>query len=589
MVQHVLKERYLRKEEQYEDMLFRVAEFVASAEKDAQGWWGNQFFDMMSEDRFLPNSPTLMNAGNDIGQLSACFVLPVPDDMHRIGDTLTDMMVVQKSGGGTGFSFSRLRPKGAAVGSTGKVASGPISFMRLFNAAGGVVKQGSKRPGANMAILSVNHPDIREFIALKMNRAHESLKTAINSTVGEGGWDRVFSVMPPEMQEEYRQRMWEMTNFNVSVGITDEFMVAVRQGTTYALIDPHTNEVARREDANEIFRLICEAAWRTGDPGLFFIDRANHDNPVPHIARIEATNPCGEQPLMPNEPCNLGSVNLSAHVIDGKMDEELLKETTATATRFLDNVIDKNKYPTPQIREMAQGARRIGLGVMGFADALLKMGVDYRSQEALELAKHWGKIFKDAAYETSRALADEKGVYPWYDGRPETYRRNSVVLTIAPTGTISMFARCSSGIEPVFSYSYERRAAGSTFTEYHSLAEPFLANGEVLPSHFCTAFDVEPEHHIHVQAEWQRNIDSAVSKTINLPTEATVEDISKAYLLAYELELKGITVFRDGCKNDLGGQVISATEKCPNCSEQVTLIRKEGCKACPKCAAEFCG
>ncbi|MHA2611605.1 MAG: vitamin B12-dependent ribonucleotide reductase [bacterium JZ-2024 1] len=545
--QRVLEVRVLRRDEAGkvietpEEMLWRVARAIGEVEnnynpKRVQEWI-EKFYEVMVNNRFLPNSPTLYNAGTELGQLSACFVLPVEDSMEGIFDSLKAAALIHKSGGGTGYSFSRLRPKGDMVKSTGGVASGPVSFMMVFDAATNVIKQGGKRRGANMGILRVDHPDILEFIDCK---------------AVEG----------------------EVANFNISVAITEAFMEAYRSNSDYPLINPRTGKEVRRISAKEVMERIALGAWRNGEPGVVFIDEINRTNPTIHLGPIEATNPCAEQPLHPYESCNLGSINLSAFVKNGKVLYEELRDTVFTCVRFLDNVIDANKYPLPEIEKWTKGNRRIGLGVMGFHDFLILQGISYYSQEALKKAEEIMKFIQDAAWEADVALAEEKGPFPnikgsRYDRPGIPPVRNATRTTIAPTGTLSILAGCSSGIEPIFSLAYIRKISVGEFPEVHPLFEEILKQRnlysealireiaqkgkldgipgipEELRPLFITALEIPPEFHVRVQAAFQKYTDNGVSKTINLPAEATVEDVLRAYLLAYELRCKGLTVYRD--------------------------------------------
>ncbi|MBN2059311.1 MAG: vitamin B12-dependent ribonucleotide reductase [Deltaproteobacteria bacterium] len=565
----VLKKRYLRKDsnnriiESPEQMFRRVACHIAKAEKKYGGVSEvkrveDVFYKMMTEFRFLPNSPTLMNAGRRLGQLAACFVLPVEDSMEGIFDALKNAALIHKSGGGTGFSFSRLRPKDSRVGTTGGVASGPISFMKIFNTATEQVKQGGTRRGANMGILRVDHPDIMEFIYCKQNNK-------------------------------------EMNNFNISVAVTDEFMESVEKNGYYDLIDPRDGKKSGELKSRDVYQALVRQAWENGDPGVIFIDRINRDNPTPSIGEIESTNPCGEQPLLPMEACNLGSINLAKYVTAGEngpvVDYKGLKDLTHWSVRFLDNTIDMSKYPLPIIQKMVRGNRKIGLGVMGFADMLYQLKIPYNSEEALEVAEEVMSFIQKESREASRYLARERGPFPNYyqsifkDGQEDPLR-NATTTTIAPTGTLSIIAGCSSGIEPLFALSFVRRVMDNDeLVEINPNFEKVarerdfysrdlmdeiarrgsIRNMEEIPEDirrvYVTAHDITPEWHVTMQSVFQKFTDNAVSKTVNLPKDSTEEDVLKVYDIAYKLGCKGVTIYRDGSK---GNQVLSVngrTEK----------------------------
>ncbi len=566
----VLEKRYLKKDSQGEvveipeEMFRRVAKHIASAEliydpKADIGGWEEKFYKLVTSLEFLPNSPTLMNAGRELGQLSACFVIPVDDSMESIFDAVKYTALIHKSGGGTGFSFSRLRPTKDRVGSTGGVASGPVSFMRAFDTATDVIKQGGMRRGANMAILNVDHPDIPEFITAK-----EDPKA--------------------------------LTNFNLSVAVTDEFMEAVEKGGEYNLVNPRTKEAVDKLNAREVFTKITDMAWRTGDPGIVFIDNINKNNPTPRLGKIESTNPCGEQPLLPFESCNLASINLSKMVKkeddQPEIDYAKLSQIARLGVRFLDDVIDVNKFPLPQIEKMTKATRKIGLGVMGFADMLIKLRIPYNSDKALEVAENVMRFISEEAIKESVKLGEERGLFPAfrgsiYDTNNGLKPRNASRTTIAPTGTLSIIAGCSSGIEPLFALSYVRHILDgeqlievNPYFEKAAKREGFyspelmqqLAEGKKLrdvenipdwvKDVFVTSHDIAPEWHVRMQAAFQKFTDSAVSKTVNLPHEATLEDVAEIYMLAYRLGLKGITIYRDRSR-DSQVLTISHAEETP--------------------------
>ncbi len=571
----VLKARYLLRDEKGkvtetpEEMFQRVAHAIASAETlygENPEVWETKFYEAMSNLLFLPNTPALINAGKDIGQLAACFVLPVDDSMKSIFDSLKNAALILQSGGGTGFSFSHLRPRSDIVKSTGGIASGPVSFMRIYNTATEVIKQGGARRGANMGILRIDHPDILEFIKIKR---HEE----------------------------------ELANFNISVAVTDAFMQALKNNSEYNLLNPRSMEITGHLKAQEVFKEIVESAWDTGDPGLVFIDRINSANPTPHIGTIESTNPCGEQPLLPFEACVLGSINLSKVVKNNppsppfskggtggfsyKIDWDLLASLVQLGVRFLDNAIDVNKYPVSEIEKMHKGNRKIGLGVMGWADMLIKLGIRYNSAKAFKLVREIMSFIQKQARDASSELARQRGAFPnfkgsIYDtaeisskGRYDSYPsglRNATTTTIAPTGTLSIIAGCSSGIEPLFAIAYKRLVLDTELYEIHpyfieiakqrgfyspELIEKVSVKGNLkgfkeiprdIKRLFVTAHEIPFEDHIEVQAAFQDFTDNAVSKTINLKQRATRDDIAMAFMCAYDKGCKGITVFRYGSK-----------------------------------------
>jgi len=558
---HVLEKRYLKKDktgipvETPLELFRRVAQCIASADRlynpntDIQAR-EEEFFRVMTSLDFLPNSPTLMNAGRELGQLSACFVLPVEDSMESIFDAVKYTALIHKSGGGTGFSFSRLRPEKDRVGSTGGIASGPVSFIRAFDTATDVIKQGGMRRGANMGILSVDHPDILHFIDAKKD-------------------------------------MVSLTNFNLSVAITQDFMEAVKAGSDYNLLNPHNGEVFGKLNAKEVFDKIVDGAWTTGDPGIVFIDRINRDNPTPNLGKIESTNPCGEQPLLPYESCNLGSINLARMIKTTKkveIDWPKMAKTVHTAVHFLDNVIDMNKFPLPQIEKRTRETRKIGLGVMGFADMLLQLGIAYNSEEGLKTAYEIMHFINEESLNASMELAAARGVFPAYEGsiydKPNGIKvRNAARTTIAPTGTLSIIAACSSGIEPLFALSFTKNILdGSHLVEVNPYFEEAakrggfyseelmkkLAEGEHLADMpdipdeikrvYVTAHEITPEWHVKMQSAFQKSTDNAVSKTVNFSKTATREDVANVYMLAFQEGLKGITIYRDGSRE---GQVLT--------------------------------
>ncbi len=579
----VLGRRYQRRDgagqivESPSELLLRVARAVASAESrhggDAERWQA-RFLDAMSRLEFLPNSPTLMNAGKQAGQLSACFVLPVADSMPEIFDAVKWAAMIQQTGGGTGFAFSRLRPSGDLVRSTSGIASGPVSFIEVFNTATDAIRQGGVRRGANMGILRVDHPDVLEFISAKSDPRR-------------------------------------LRNFNVSVAITDEFMDALEHGREYALRNPRSGAEVKRLDANRVWRLIAQLAWKSGEPGVIFIDRINAANPTPQLGEMESTNPCGELPLLPFEACNLGSIDVGKLVRGGQLDWARLGELVRLGVRFLDDVIEVNHYPLPQIETITRANRKIGLGVMGFADALIRLRVAYDSERALQLADELAAFIEREAQAASAELARERGPFAnWtgskWDRAGSPPLRNATTTTIAPTGTLSILAGCSGGIEPLYAVSFVRQVLdGDRLIDVHPLfveaaraggwySEALMAKiaerGSVrgldeVPAEtqrlFVTAYDVAPEWHLRMQASFQRHVHNAVSKTINFPRSATVEQVEAAYREAYRLGCKGVTAYRDGSRDE---QVLSFGETARGRTTVETESLKDGeqgpCKEC---------
>ena len=590
----VLNKRILRRDEQGtpiespQEMFWRVARAIANVEVDYASEaevsrTSQAFYQMMNSLDFLPNSPTLVNAGLPGGQLAGCFVLPIEDSMESIFGTLKDMALIQKSGGGTGFSFSSLRPRNDIIESTRGKSSGPVSFMRLYDYACQTNRLGGVRSGANMGVMRFDHPDILEFIEAK--NAQNSLQT-----------------------------------FNISVGVTDYFVDCVRRSAEYPIVNPHTRQEAGRLNARHIFDAIVKSAWKTGDPGLIFLDAINRTNPTPLVGKIEATNPCGEQPLLPYESCNLGSINVSHFVRDGQIEFEKLQGIVHLAVRFLDDVIDSSHYPIPQIAERTKASRKIGLGIMGFADMLVLLGIPYDSEEAIRIGERLMTFITCEAQVESSRLAEMKGNFPNYANSvfPEKGKkmRNATLTTIAPTGTISLIANCSSGIEPLFAICYVRqmfdeqrdfaihplfeRLAGKHLDE--NLRARISESGSVqavreVPEStrklFVTAHDIDPVWHVRMQAAFQQHVDSAVSKTVNLRRDATLDEIAKVYLLAHELGCKGITVFRDGSGDN---QVLrpgnfhqpmpAGAQVCPECDGP--MEHASGCVTCMSCGYTLC-
>jgi len=595
----VLAARYLRKNEEGEvtetpeQMFARVAWNIAQADKNygvddegvddvgkrvegvAQG-----FYDMMAQLDFLPNSPTLMNAGNSLQMLSACFVLGIEDTMESIFTTIKNTALIHKAGGGTGFSFSKLRPKGDSVLSTQGVSSGPISFMKVFDAATNVIVQGGKRRGANLGCLRVDHPDILDFITCKED---------------------------PDV----------LNNFNISVAITDKFMTRLKEGAEFSLVNPRTGGLSQKMSAASVFDLLVTMSWKNGEPGALFIDTIEKANPTPEIGTLESTNPCGETPLLSGEACNLGSINVANFIKGNDVDWPRLEDTIWKAVHFLDNVIDMNNYPLPEIEEASMRTRKVGLGLMGFADLLLQLGIKYDSEEGVVFAGKLMRFINDTAYRASADLAVNRGSFPAY--AESVYKhgvqmRNATRTTIAPTGTISMIADTSSGIEPLFGIAYIKHVLDDTDFVYvnkhfekiardngfyseelmRKIAKVGSVQGlEEVPDEvkgYCvTAHDITPEWHVKMQAAFQRFTDNAISKTINFPHDATVEDVRKAYLLAYELSCKGITVYRDGSRDEqvLNIEKVNVKENiCPECGKEMEM--KEGCASCGSCGYSYC-
>ncbi|MBW3017982.1 vitamin B12-dependent ribonucleotide reductase [Candidatus Woesearchaeota archaeon] len=599
----VLKGRYLLKDpagnliETPEELFQRVAENISLADrkyglepKESEKIFYKEITDM----KFMPASPTLMNAGAPLQQLSACFVLPVGDSIKEIFESVKATAIIHQSGGGTGFNFSRLRPRHDIVISTKGVASGPLSFIRVFDTTTDVINQGGKRRGANMGILRVDHPDIMDFIVAKE-------KTNV------------------------------LNNFNLSVALTDNFMKAVKNNEEYELLSPRTNKVMKKLNAKKVFDLIVLMAWKNGEPGVVFIDNINKDNPTPDLGPIESTNPCGEQPLMPYESCNLGSINLAKFVTkDKKVDYEELRKTCKIATHFMDNVIDMNNLPLPEIEEMTRANRKIGIGVMGWADMLYQMRIPYNSEEAIKLAEEVMKFVDDEIKTASEDLAAKRGAFPNIQKsiyKDKTPIRNAARTTIAPTGTISMISDCSSGIEPLFSISYVKRVMEGkelVYTNKHfvnALKEAGIFSDKLiqkvtnkasiqdieeipedLRKVFVTAFDITPEWHVKMQAAFQKYTNNAVSKTVNFPNDATTQEVEQVYMMAYDTGCKGVTVYRDGSRE---GQILNVkssekkqeskkeqpaqkveSKNCPDCNTVMEF--KEGCSTCPACGWSKC-
>lgn len=596
----VLKQRYLKKDESGrvietpEEMFRRVAKNIAKADlnysasaKEVQ-LVEKTFCTVMENLDFLPNSPTLMNAGREYQQLAACFVLPIEDSIESIFETLKQAAIIHQTGGGTGFSFSNLRPKGDPVKASSGVASGPVSFMKIYDAAAEQIKQGGMRRGANMGILRIDHPDIIDFITVKDD-------------------PKVF------------------TNFNISVAITDDFMEALEESKPYPLINPRTKKIVRELESRRVFNLLVLMAWKNADPGIIFIDTINKTNPTPHLGKIESTNPCGEVPLLPWEACNLGSINLSNFAKNGNIDYSRLAETVKVAVHFLDNVIDMSKYPVKQIEKMVKGNRKIGLGVMGFADLLVQLGIKYGTEKSFEIAEELMGFIERESHKASEELALQRGVFPnykgsIYDGKSRLH--NATLTSIAPTGTISIIAGCSSSIEAIFAVVFRREILdGRVFydvnpqferiakeAKFYSAAlmekigkQGTITNITEVPKEireiFVTALEVPPEAHVKIQAAFQKHVDNAVSKTVNLPQNATVNDVAEIFKLAYELRCKGITVYRYGSKehqvlsvgkqDDIDQKSLYKEKKCPACGAN-SVIQDAKCSFCKNCGASSC-
>lgn len=592
----VLERRYLRKDasgrvvERPSDLVRRVARAVASVEArygadphEAEA----AFCDAIARLEFLPNSPTLMNAGRELGQLSACFVLPVNDSMPEIFDAVKWAAMIQQTGGGTGFSFSRLRPAGDEVASTQGIASGPLSFIEVFNTATDAIRQGGVRRGANMGILRVDHPDILEFVSAKGDPAR-------------------------------------LRNFNVSVAVTDAFMRAVETGTRYALVNPRTGAEVRRLEARQVWELITRLAWKSGEPGVIFIDRINAVNPTPQLGDMESTNPCGELPLLPFESCNLGSIDVGKLVRGADLDWARLRHLVHLGVRFLDDVIDANRYPLPAIEDITRRNRKIGLGLMGFADALVQLELPYDSEAALAFAERLAAFVAAEAQAATEALARDRGAFPSFagsrwaaEGRPPM--RNATTTSIAPTGTISILAGCSGGIEPLYAISFVRQVLdGARLLEVHplfverarrdgfyseALMEKIAERGsvrglaevpEAVQRIFVTAYDIAPEWHVRMQAVFQRHVQNAVSKTINFPESATPEDVRSAYELAYRLGCKGVTVYRNRSRDEQvlsfgrSDQAEARSSPCPECGAPVPPAHQGACSVCLECGYSRC-
>jgi len=585
----ILAERYLRKDEKgniietVAGMFWRVANAVAMAEKEEERKkYARKFYNMMTALDVLPNSPTLFNAGinNNEGGLSACYTVPIYDDMEAIFDAVKEIALISKGGGGVGVNLSYLRPEGDIVKSTMGTASGPLSFARVIDTTIEVVKQAGKRRGAMMGIMNVRHPDILKFITAKTK---------------EG----------------------VLRNFNISVMVDDDFMNKVLNDDTYQLINPRNGEVVREENARKVFELITSQAWLNGEPGMLFYDNINRNNPTPEIGPIEAVNPCGEIPLYYSEACNLASVNVGNFVKNGKVDWKRLSRTIKLAIRFLDDVITVNNYPLEVIDKTVKRFRKVGLGIMGFADMLIKLGIRYNSEEAIEFAEKFAKRFHELSVKASMELAEERGSFPEWERsiyKDKHPMRNATVNTVAPTGTLSMIANCSSAIEPLFSIAYIKKVLDGTnflvlnknfervarMSGFYSeeLINKILENGSIqnigeIPENirrvFVTTFDIEPEWHIRMQAAFQKYVDNSIAKTINMPNSATIEDVFNAYIMAWKLGCKGITIYRDGSRKEQvlnTKKTLGVTEICPTCGTE--LVNESGCWTCKNCGYSKC-
>ncbi len=595
----VMKNKYLQKGETPKGCFKRVAKAVAKAETDKKNRsiWEGRFFTVMSNLRFLPGGRTLANAGTANGQLANCFVMPMPDSVEGIFESIKESSLLKKNGGGVGFSFSRIRPKGDSVAGTSGKAAGPVAFMKIINEASEILQQAGGRRSGNMVVLHVTHPDILEFITCKED------ETSLNQ-------------------------------INFSIGLTDKFMRAVKKDKPWDLINPHTGSVVNTVSSRSIFELASSYAWKKGDPGMIFLDRINQDNPTPHVGVLEAVNLCGEQPLLNYEACNLGSINLAKHVVSGKIDYQKLADTVKVGVRFLDDVVSVCRYPLKKVEQMVRANRKVGLGVMGWADLLVSLSIPYNSKAALQLAESLSKFIRDIAWEISAQLGQEKGSFKNFKGsiwetRKYKQFRNATLTTIAPTGSISMLANCSYGIEPHFALAFYKEALGGIrlpeinkdllvqlqaagMDTTNGVIDQIAANGTLqlikeipdkIKKIFVTAHEISFQDHVKMQAAWQKYTDNAVSKTINLAADARVEDVVKAYILAWELGCKGLTVYRDtsrqaqvlnvgynkkSSKSNIGKSPSTSlrASTCPQCKTK--MLKTEGCATCPACAFSVC-